>query len=56
VIKVEEKPLGKINESDFEGHETFVSPGVMLEAYRKYYGPKVTFETPIKIIHFRLQD
>lgn len=52
VISVVEKPLGSVTDADYEGHEQHESKEQMLEAYRKYYGAEVTFETPIKIIHF----
>jgi ribonuclease HI len=34
------------------GHETFNSKEEMLRTYKQYYGERVTFETPVKIIHF----
>ncbi len=49
-----EKRLGDIEESDTEGHEKFTSKDEMLETYQRYYGPQVTLETPVKIIHFSL--
>jgi ribonuclease HI len=51
---VVEKRLGEISKADFRGHETFASRDEMLETYRQYYGPQVTFETPVKMIHFTL--
>lgn len=49
-----EKRLGAIQESDTEGHEKFASQEEMLETYQRYYGPQVTLDTPVKIIHFSL--
>lgn len=49
-----EKRLGSIQESDTEGHEKFGSQEEMLETYQRYYGPQVTLDTPVKIIHFSL--
>lgn len=47
-----QKRLGDITEDDMRGHERFASKGEMLATYRKYYGDNVTWETPVKIIHF----
>ncbi|HJP95777.1 MAG TPA: reverse transcriptase-like protein [Candidatus Saccharimonadales bacterium] len=49
-----EKRLGAITEEDYVGHERFVSRDEMIQAYRKYYGPEVNENTPVKIIHFTL--
>jgi ribonuclease HI len=54
VDMVVEKRLGDITAADFDGHEQFTSREEMLKTYQKYYGPQVTFETPIKMIHFTL--
>lgn len=51
---VVEKRLGDVTASDFDGHEEFKSREEMLKAYQIYYGPQVTFETPIKMIHFTM--
>jgi ribonuclease HI len=55
IDRVIEKRLGEVTKSDFEGHEDFASAEEMLKAYQKYYGPQVTLETPVKMIHFTLQ-
>jgi len=52
VNTVIEKRLGDITAADSEGHEPFASTEEMLKTYQKYYGPQVTVETPVKIIHF----
>ncbi len=54
VDRVVEKRLGDVSDADFEGHEAFLSREDMLKTYRFYYGPQVTYETPIKMIHFSL--
>jgi ribonuclease HI len=51
---INEKRLGEITKQDFVGHESFPSRQEMLKTYQHYYGPQVTFETPVKIIHFTL--
>lgn len=54
ITKVQEKRLRQIEESDFEGHEKYSSPEVMLRHYREYYGDKVTIDTSIKMINFKV--
>jgi ribonuclease HI len=49
-----EKRLGEIQEADFEGHETFESKEKMMATYRRYYGPQIDEQTPVKMIHFHL--
>ncbi|HVU59373.1 MAG TPA: reverse transcriptase-like protein [Candidatus Saccharimonadales bacterium] len=53
IDEVLEKPLGKITAADMAGHEAFVSREAMLGTYRHYYGERVTWDTPVKILHFR---
>lgn len=52
VTEVTEKKLGNAGEEDMKGHETYSSKDEMLKAYKSYYGERVTFDTPVKIIHF----
>jgi hypothetical protein len=54
IVKVEEKALGHIVDEDFDGHEKFESTEAMFEAYRTYYGDRVTPETIVKMIDFKL--
>lgn len=54
IIQVEEKKLKDLEESDFDGHEKFESEEKMYEAYRSYYGDKVTPDTIIKMVDFKL--
>lgn len=49
---VHEKTLGEVADADFDGHEKYSSREEMLAHYREYYGDRVTFETPIKMIAF----
>lgn len=51
---VKEKPLGQLEDVDFEGHEKFESEEKMYETYRKYYGDKVDENIIVKIIKFKL--
>ena len=55
LVSVKEKTLKDLHDADFEGHEKFESTEKMYEEYRKYYGDKVTPESVVKIIKFRLQ-
>lgn len=55
LTEVIEKSLGKLEESDFEGHEKFENEEEMYETYRKYYGDKVNEDTIVKIIKFELK-
>ncbi len=48
--------LKDLVDSDFDGHERFESEEKMYEEYRKYYGDKVTPESVVKIIKFKLLD
>jgi len=47
-----QKRLGDITDEDFDGHEKFTTKQHMLETYQAYYGPQVTFDTPVKIVRF----
>ncbi len=55
ITSVIEKRLGNVAEADMEGHERFVSPAEMLRTYREYYGPNVSMETLVKIVHFNFK-
>ncbi|MDE1970294.1 MAG: ASCH domain-containing protein [Patescibacteria group bacterium] len=54
ITNVREKYLGEIENQDYEGHEPFESPEAMLATFRKYYGDMVSWDTPVKMISFRL--
>lgn len=54
IIWVSLKQLKDIVDEDCDGHEKFESHDAMFEAYRKYYGDKVTPETIVKMIKFEL--
>lgn len=54
ITKVKEKKLGELDESDFEGHEKYNDQDNMLDHYKDYYGDKVTIDTAIKMIDFKL--
>lgn len=52
VDQVIEKRLRDINTSDMSGHGAYESMDVLLADFRAFYGPQVTLDTPVKIIHF----
>lgn len=56
IVSTKEKMLKDLVDSDFDGHERFESEEKMYEEYRKYYGDKVTPESVVKIIKFKLFD
>ena len=55
LTEVREKQLNKLEPLDFEGHEKFESEEAMYEAYRTYYGDRVTPDTMVKIIRFKMK-
>lgn len=56
IVSTKAKMLKDLVDSDFDGHERFESEEKMYEEYRKYYGDKVTPESVVKIIKFKLLD
>lgn len=54
ITKTGEKKLKDLKEDDFVGQEKFESEEKMYEAYRSYYGGRVTPDTIVKMVDFRL--
>lgn len=54
IIKVKEKKIGDIEETDFYGHEKFPSREAMLKTYQSYYGKQVTWNTMVKMVDFKI--
>ena len=52
VNKVISIRLGSISKNEFLNNELYKSPEEMLLTFQKYYGEKVSLDSPIKIIHF----
>jgi ribonuclease HI len=52
VVQVTEKKLGDVTPEDMAGHEAFATKDDMLSTYKGYYGERVSFETPVKIVYF----
>jgi hypothetical protein len=55
IVAVREKKLGELDDADWEGHERYESEEKMYEAYRGYYGDRVTPESVVKMIDFKLK-
>jgi ribonuclease HI len=53
IDNIVQKRLEDVTENDMEGHGGFESKAEMLKTYQKYYGPNVTWQTPVKLIYFR---
>ncbi|HJQ08533.1 MAG TPA: reverse transcriptase-like protein [Candidatus Saccharimonadales bacterium] len=52
ITMIIQKRLGDLEDVDYEGHERFTTKGELLKTYQTYYGPQVTFDTPVKIVRF----
>lgn len=52
INQVMQRRLGDITEADIDGHEPFASRDEMIATYQRYYGPDVTWDTPVKIVSF----
>ena len=52
IDKVTQKRLEDISDSDLNDHGDDGSKKNILDKYIEYYGPDVTLQTPVKIIHF----
>ena len=54
LIGVKELRLGGITSEDYDASHSYPSNEKMLERYREYYGEKVTNDSLVKIIKFKL--
>jgi len=53
INRIIEKRVGDIQPEDHDGHgDEYRAPHERLEEYRGYYGDRVRFDTPVKMIHF----
>lgn len=52
VTQVTEKRIRDLNTDDREGHEKYNSKDELLTTFKRYYGDRVTLDTPIKVIKF----
>lgn len=55
ITSVRERKLGALQDADFEGHGRYESEEKMYEDFKKYYGDKVTPDSVLKIIRFKLE-
>lgn len=55
LVKVWEKRMDSLEESDFDGHEKFANDDEMYKTYRTYYGDRVGPDTIVKIIRFEVK-
>lgn len=56
IEEVHQKRLGSLQEADFEGHEPYAASDQMIATFRKYYGDRVTGDTPVKIVKFNFKS
>lgn len=54
IVETKEKRLADLTNDDFVGHEKFESEAKMYETYKGYYGDRVTPESIVKVINFKL--
>lgn len=54
LTNVRSKPLGEVDDADYEGHEKYESQAVMLAHFRNYYGDSVNLDTELKVVDFIL--
>lgn len=52
INRIIEKRLGDIEPADYEGHGEYEPPEARLRSYKDYYGDRVTWDTPVKMINF----
>ncbi len=55
IVAIKEKPLGEIQDTDYNGHEKFENKEEMIDNYKKYYGDKVSMETIVKMVEFKMK-
>lgn len=55
INQIIERRMGDIDEADMDGREGFATHDEMLRTFQRYYGPNVTLDTPVKMVHFDLK-
>lgn len=53
---VVEKTFGELTESDWDGHEKFLSDCEMYKTYSRYYSKDINCDSKLKIIKFRILE
>jgi hypothetical protein len=57
IVKLQEKKLSKLEESDWEGHERYESLEVMYKAFSKFYpNHQINSDTLVKIVKFKINN
>lgn len=56
LIRVVEKLMGELTDTDKEGHEKFETDEEMYATYSRYYGKSISEATPVKLIWFELRS
>ena len=54
IMEVVYKKLDEIDDVDLDGHEKWKSKDEMLQSLKKYYGNKVSWDTIVKVVKFKL--
>lgn len=54
LTEVRETTLGGLTDKDWEGHEKFASNKEMYDTLKTFYKRKVTKDSPVKVIKFKL--
>lgn len=52
ITQITEKRLGDIADTEIDGHELYESREAMYETFKRYYGPDIGDDTPVKIVGF----
>lgn len=52
ITRVVQKRLGDITKSDMAGHGLYTSTQEIIKGFQQFYGPDVTEQTAVKMIHF----
>lgn len=54
ILWVKETTFGELTDEDKAGHEKFNSDQDLYNTYSRYYSVRITPDTPLKVIKFRL--
>lgn len=52
ITSIMEKRFGDLTAINFEGSENYATNDDMIKAFQRYYGEKIDYNAPVKIIHF----
>lgn len=52
ITSILEKRFGDLTAINFEGSENYSTNDEMIKAFQRYYGEKIDYNAPVKIIHF----